>query len=479
MPSERPRGARFLVRFALLALLAASRLAGAADLVIADVTIIDPEDGRRSGMDVLVEEDRIVAVRPAGEPPPGAEVLDGRGRYLVPGLWDAHVHLTFFPEIDPATFARASLRWGVTSLRDTGIPLERMAEARAVAARMPAPNLYLAGPLVDGTPRVYDGANRFRPAIGVETGSVAETLAMVDRVAAAGADLVKAYEMLTPAQLRALVGRAHERGLPVTAHPPLQMTLEAVIEAGVDEFQHLRNLELACSREAEALHEARVRAFRDRDPETDGGTLRSSIHAAQRLRAYATLDEARCAAVVERLAAAEVHQTPTLALATFRTLARHEDAAWRRGFDVLGPRAARRWRADARTQTGIPATPTQQGLRDFGFMMIPRLAAAGVPIVAGTDSPIGFLTPGLALHEELDMLVAAGLDPLEALRSATIVPARLMGVDADFGRITPGRIADLVLLDADPLDEIRNTRRIHRVIRAGTAWAPEAFAPGD
>ncbi|MEE4299795.1 MAG: amidohydrolase family protein, partial [Pseudomonadales bacterium] len=426
----------------------------------------------------LIEDDRIVAVRNASdEIPAGATILDGRGRYLIPGLWDAHVHLTFFPEIDVATFARAALRWGVTSLRDTGIPLERMPGAREVAARLPAPNLYLAGPLIDGRPRVYDGANRFRPAIGVETGTVEESVAMVERVAAAGADLVKAYEMLTPAQFRAVVEAAHARGLIVTAHPPLQLTMEEVIDAGVDEFQHLRNLELACSREADALYEARLRAFAARDAETDGGALRSRIHASQRLRAYATYDERRCDAVIARLAEARVYQTPTLALATFRTLARHEDAAWRAGFDVLGPQAAARWRADAIAQSGVAPTAMQQGLRDFGFMITPRLAAAGVPIVAGTDSPIGFLTPGESLHEELDMLVAAGLTPLEALEAATLTPARLLGVDGEHGSVAAGRIADLVLLDADPLDEIRNTRRIPRVIRAGVPYQPEAFDP--
>ena len=160
-----------------------------------------------------------------------------------------------------------------------------MEEARAVEAASPAPNLYLAGPLIDGTPRVYDGANRFRPAIGIETDGVDEAVAMVNRVANAGADLIKAYEMLTPEQFMAIIEAAHARGLPVTAHPPLQLTMEEVIAAGVDEFQHLRNLELACSREHDALYEARVRSFRERDPETDGGTLRSTIHTAPRLRA--------------------------------------------------------------------------------------------------------------------------------------------------------------------------------------------------
>lgn len=470
-----PQGPRLL---ALVAILLLCRGAVGAELVITNVTVIDPLDGRRPGMDVRVEDDRIVSIAPAADAPPeGVTVLDGQGRYLLPGLWDAHVHLTFFPEIDVATFSRAALRWGITSLRDTGIPLERMAEARAVAARMPAPNLYLAGPLVDGTPLVYDGANRFRPAIGVETSTVAESVAMVEHVADAGADLIKAYEILTPAQFRAIVEAAHARGLPVTAHPPLQLTMDEVIDAGVDEFQHLRNVELACSREADALYEARVRTFRERDGETDGGALRSSIHAAQRLRAYATYDEARCDAVIRRLAEARVHQTPTLALATFRTIARHEDAAWRAGFEVLGPEAAARWRADAIAQTGVAPSPTQLGLRDFGFMILPRMAAAGVPIVAGTDSPIGFLTPGESLHEELDMLVATGLTPLEAITAATLTPARLLGVDADHGRVAPGQMADLLLLDADPLDEIRNTRRIHRVIRAGVAYAPETFDP--
>ena len=469
----------------LSALLLASALwsgspgAAAAELLVRNVTIIDPVDGRRPGMDVRIEDDRIVAIGPTAAPAAeaAADVVDGSGRYLLPGLWDAHVHLTFFPEIDPATFARAALRWGITSLRDTGIPEDRLEEARAVAAAMPAPNLYLAGPLIDGAPRVYDGANRFRPAIGVETGTVEETVALVEHLADAGVDLIKAYEMLTPNQFRALVQAAHDRGLKVTAHPPLQMYMEEVIAAGVDEFQHLRNLELACSREADALYEARIRSFRDRDAETDGGTLRGSIHTAQRLRAYATFDAERCDAIIEQLADAGVHQTPTLALATFRTLSRHDDAAWRDGFDVLGPEAAARWRRDAIAQTGVPPSETAQGLRDFGFMILPRLAEAGVPIVAGTDSPIGFLTPGLSLHEELHMLVAAGLTPMAALTAATLTPARLLGVDADYGRVAEGMVADLLLLDADPLDEIRNTREIHRVIRAGVPYEPEAFDP--
>ena len=143
-----------------------------ADVLIRDVTVIDPIAGRTPHQDVFIAGDRIASVsahdadRTFEE---GTDVLDGAGRYLIPGLWDAHVHLTFFPEITPEIFARASLRWGITSLRDTGIPLERMEEARAVEAASPAPNLYLAGPLIDGTPRVYDGANRFRPAIGIET----------------------------------------------------------------------------------------------------------------------------------------------------------------------------------------------------------------------------------------------------------------------------------------------------------------------
>ncbi|HSG87930.1 MAG TPA: amidohydrolase family protein [Pseudomonadales bacterium] len=459
----------------LLSLGVLSGVAAATDLVITNVTVIDPEAGRLPAMDVLIDGDRITEVRPAQAPPPDVPRIDGEGRYLIPGLWDAHVHLTFFDEIDVDTFARAALRWGVTTLRDTGIAEARMAEARAVGARMPAPNLYLAGPLIDGVPRVYDGANRFRPAIGVETATPAESAALVDRLAAGGADLIKAYEMLTPEQFVAVAEATRRHGLPLTAHPPLQMSMEAVIAAGVREFQHLRNLDLACSREADALLEARQRAFGTRDAETDGGELRGHLHATQRPRAYATFDPARCERMIALLAAAQVHQTPTLALSTFRTLSRHDDAAWRDAFDVLGPDAAARWRQDAIDQAGIPASAMALGLRDFAFEMVPRLAAAGVPIIAGTDSPIGFLTPGLSLHEELDMLVVAGLTPMQALTAATLTPARFMGVDDDFGRVAPGRVADLVLLDADPLDEIRNTRRIHRVIRAGVAYEPESF----
>ena len=290
-------------------------------------------------------------------------------------------------------------------------------------------------------------------------------------------DLIKAYEMLTPEQFRAVAAAARRHGLPLTAHPPLQLSMEEVVAAGVNEFQHLRNIDLACSREADALLDSRRRAFAERDEEVDGGELRGRLHREQRPRAYATLSADRCQVVIDLLAREQVYQTPTLALMTFRTLSRHDDAAWRAGFDVMGPEAAARWKRDALAQAGIAPTPVGQGLRDFAFEIIPRLAAAGVPIVAGTDSPISFLTPGLSLHEELDMLVVAGLTPLEALRAATLTPATLMGVDDDFGRVREGMVADLLLLDADPLDEIRNTREIHRVIRAGVAHDPRRFDP--
>jgi len=443
-----------------------------APLLIEDVTVIDAATGTRPGQSLLLSNGRIAALWPANDatqaPPLDGDTrrIDGSDRYLIPGLWDAHVHLDFLPEIDFAVFFDLALRHGITALRDTGGRLENLAAARAAAGTPQTPDLFVAGPLIDGMPPVYDGSSRFLPAIGMGHADRDAIAARVDTLAAAGVDFLKGYEMLTREQLATLVEAADRHGLKVAAHVPLSMSAGEAALTGVDDMQHLRNLELACARDHSGLLEERRALLEAADDET-GSALRRRIHERQRELALAEQDQGTCRFVVAALASTGVYQTPTLTMVTFRSLRLYADPAWGRSFDLLPEAAAARWRRDAVAYSEVPTPANAVPLAAWADGMVARLHQAGVPIMAGTDAPLGFLTPGLSLHKELELLVAAGLDPLDALRAATLTPAEFFGIDDDVGTIAPGKRANLVLLRADPLADIRHTRSIDAVVKDG------------
>jgi len=444
----------------------------AASVEITNVTVIDSARGSRSGMYVTIADGRITSVRDAPGRSPG-RVVDGTGKYLIPGLWDAHVHFAYEPELAPAMF-NLFLANGITSVRDTGgqldevMPWKRFAESGEV----PAPRVLVAGPLLDGVPRVYDGSAPFRPNLGVGIDSVEAARDAVDSLAAAGVDLIKAYELLAPEVFAAVVERAAEHGLPVTGHPPLSMHAADAAQ-GLDSIEHLRNLELACSAEADQLLEER-RALLAAGA-ADGGTLRGSIHAAQRGRAVATFSDQRCTELVAALRAADSWQVPTLTIVMPRVKQLYGRESWRANFQFLPEPARSRWTAGAESMDTSAPDEATVAHGAWASDMVRRLSDADVPIMAGTDTPIFFLTPGFSLHEELVNLVDAGLTPAQALAAATIVPARYFDLDSELGSIAPGMRADLVLLAADPLADIHNTQAIEAVIRAGQLFDREAI----
>jgi len=443
-----------------------------ASIVIADVAVFDPARGFIPHQQVIVRGDRIVAVQ-AERPAPAADqrVIEGRGGYLIPGLWDAHVHYGFVPGLDHVAMAKLLLANGVTSVRDTGGHLIALAPARAAARApgAPAPRLFVAGPLLDDTNRVYAGTAPGFPDISAGVGGPEAAAAAVDELAASGVDLLKSYELITPDVFRALLDRARHHGLPVTSHVPLSMDGLEVAASGVRGMEHLRNLELACARDhAELLAERRAMlANPDQQP---GWALRRDIHAAQREVAFASEDPVRCAAVIAALAEHRVFQSPTLTITSGDAARLFADPAWRATFRLLPPAVGAAWLATAEQRLQTPPAPLALAHTAWAVSMIPRLQAAGVPIMAGTDTPLGLLTPGFSLHEELRMLVEAGLSPREALVAATRTPAEFMGIEAELGTIEVGKLADLVLLDADPLADIGNARRIRAVIRGGAVF---------
>ena len=454
------------IGFAMVVVLSACAGSKQSATVITNVTAIDALGGERGPVDVVIVGDKIAAMG-AGEAKKyeAIEAIDGTGRYVIPGLWDAHVHLAYDKDIGFETFFPLSLAHGVTSMRDTGGHLNLLAEARAAAKADPSlPNLYVSGPLLDGEQRVYDGNGIPDLSVGLATPAAAR--AKVDELATAGVSFVKAYEMLNPEVFAAIADQAQSHGLPVAAHIPLSMTGQAAIAAGANDMQHFRNLEMACAANGLALLADRQTQLAN--PENlKANKLRSAIHASQRAPAVRNQDSAVCDEFIDSLAKADVFQTPTLTVTRFMVRRFFADAEWKKTFPLMRPDVAKSWAERSAKLKDLQPKSDDLAYDAWVMSMVKRLAAAGVPVMAGTDAPIGYLTPGASLHEELFMLVEGGLTTAQALRAATYEPARFLGVEKQVGSLDAGMTADLVLLSANPLADIRNIAKIDMVFKNG------------
>ncbi|HUF75474.1 MAG TPA: amidohydrolase family protein [Longimicrobiales bacterium] len=442
-----------------------------ADLVIENVTVIDARNGVRPGRTVAVRDDEIVSVEESGAPSDAVRVIDGSGRYLIPGLWDMHVHLTYDEALTsamPALF----LRWGVTNVRDTGglldelLPVVETMRAEGAAA----PRVFFAGPLLDGERVVYDGQGR--PEIGMSNSTVEDARANVAALAEAGADFIKIYELVSPQVFDALVTAAGEHGLPVAAHVPLSMRARSVAPR-VRSMEHVRNVELDCAAEPERLLQTRREELAGGGAEA-GADLRARLHALQRLPAIAAYDADECDQVLSTMGS--TIQVPTLRLNSFALRPPFARDDWYQALAAAPPAIAESWRAAGEAWRDAPVeqdtTFAAWSLRLVGWM-----DERGVPVGAGTDTPINYALPGYALHSELEMLVRAGLTPLEALGAATLRAAEFFDLESEMGAVEPGMRADLVLLAADPLDDISNTRRIEAVVFQGRLLDSSVEAP--
>ncbi|MCZ6717948.1 MAG: amidohydrolase family protein [Gammaproteobacteria bacterium] len=444
-------------------------------LVFVGVNIVDVNQGQiLADYSVVIEGNRIVEVGPSAQvnPPARVQVVDGSGRYLMPGLWDMHTHLfdVDTPGATEVTFPLLVAN-GVTGVRDTGAMLDLLLYWRdeVESGRVIGPRIIGTGRLVDGLPVVY-------PLMSTIVQSPDDGRQLVRSLALRGADFVKAYEMLRPEVFMAIVDEAQRRGLPVAAHVPLMVDAGDASDAGVRSFEHLRNIALACSEDAEALRRSRTELIEDGAGRV-GKELRSEIHWLQRPLAIAKYDAERCAALLGRLARNNTFQVPTLFVMTaqtqrpdrvnriqetFRFVPEVDRVAWEKNSTLVD-------------SYGPETESLRVAYKDWLFDLVRQMRDLDVPLLAGSDISVRWIVPGFSLHEELAILVQAGLTPGEALQTATVNPAKYFGHVDQHGAIRPGLLADLVLLDADPLSDIKNTSRIRAVVADGQYFDRESL----
>jgi imidazolonepropionase-like amidohydrolase len=417
-------------------------------VAIDDVTVIDVAQGRSLGpRTVVVDDGRIVSIASPRDThvPANAQRVDGRGRFLIPGLVDMHVHMFNLSSHRPPndwTFPLYVVN-GVTAVR----------EMRADAASLVLVRRWRKA-VDDGTlvaPRILAAG------IAVHGSSADDAARQVDAAADAGADFIKVFSGVPAAHWRAILAAARSRSQPVVGHVPAGVALLDAATAGQRSNEHLMQAYEACSSvESQLLDERHG---------LEGDALEGKRDA-QEARALAAFDPRICRRVAKTLAATGQVQVPTLVLANEDSMQQHlppsADSRWR----LLRTDEHTRWENFLAGYTAQDAALAKQRWPVAG-RIVSAMHQAGVPIMAGTDSPMPGVYPGFALHEEMAMLVESGLTPREALRAATFAPAQFLGIANKSGSIAVGKRADLVLLDADPTKDIRNTRRINAVLIDG------------
>ena len=433
-------------------------------IIIQNVTIVDAIDGARQNQSVVISGDRIIEVGLAEQvtAPEGAEVVDGSDKYLIPGLWDAHVHITNTPAMRQAMFPLFIVN-GITYVRDTAAELDDILAMREESVRLAesegmAPDVYILGHHIDGQWLSWDSS--------VSAVTPEQAMAHMDELEEIGVDEMKVYELLSPEVFHTVVQEAKERGYKVTAHVPLTMDVIEASNAGLSAMEHMQNLELACSGEWQEMLEERRRIIAE-GPELPGNEFRQSLQQAHYLRALQTQDAERCDEVLETLARNQTWQIPTLTITTLQGHRLYDRPEWRETFRYLPESVESDWleRAEQMSQT----ESSEQGLAytEWVETILPKLPELVIPIMAGTDMPLAQLIPGFSLHAELELMVEAGLTPLQVLHAATVAPAEWYGLEGEQGRIAEGMAADLLLLGENPLEDISATREIEAVVRAG------------
>ncbi|WP_192809988.1 amidohydrolase family protein [Actinomadura rudentiformis] len=437
--------------------------AAAADETIAltGVTVVDAT-GRppRRDMTVLVRGQRIAGLGRRGTVtiPAGARVLDLPGRFVIPGLCDAHVHSVPDERISPPLH----LVNGITTVREmSGSPLLHQWRERTRHGELLGPRSVIASRIVDGAPTIGD------PAVFTEVATADQARAAVRQARREGADFVKVYSRLPRDLHRVIADEARRCGIPFAGHCSDAVALTAASAAGQRSIEHLYGIWYDTSTREPELR-ARIAAMR-----IERGDYLHWMRETHHLEwdAATSYNPRKAARVFATLARNRTRMVPTLTV--YQVLDRPEEVDpndERLRYVPAAVAEGWRWALDHVIRAG--RTPQEiaqhRALLDRRQMLVGAMADAGVPIVAGTDAgDVPFQVPGFALHDELAALVRAGLSPVRALRAATIEAARLLGLDHLLGTVEVGKLADLAVLDADPLADIRNTTRIHAVLTRG------------
>src|SRR5580692_4087237 len=435
---------------ALAAAFVGAAAAAASPLAITHVTVIDTTGKPPMyDMTVIVKDQRIVDLGKSNtvHAPAGARLVDGSGKYLIPGLWDMHVHEVFGDWIprNEKVMPRLFVANGVTGVRDMGGDLDvlKVWRAEIAAGRLLGPRMIIAGPMLDGpVPRFPSSA---------PVANAADGRRWVDDLTHQGVDFIKIQSLIPRDGYFAAADESKKLGIVFAGHVPDAVRASEASNAGQKSIEHLTGVFEGCSTVEDELMAA---------PRGPG-----------RGRFLSTYDPERAKALIALFLKNQTWQVPTLYWERGEwlieqtnsgpdPLEKYAPVAWRdRTWPMFTRDISKGWSTD-------PVADREKFFQEE-LKMVGEMNRAGVPILAGTDTAAGVrVYPGFSLHDELELLVRAGLTPMEALQAATLNAGKYLDLP-DTGTIEKGKRADLVLLDSNPLVDIKNTRTIQSVVLAG------------
>ncbi|MBL8272005.1 amidohydrolase family protein [Steroidobacter sp.] len=442
---------------------------------ITNVRVVDTRTGTvGQPVDVELAGGRISAIRPAGSSPQAMKKHDGTGRFVVPGYWDMHVHVN----------GNDAEKWmlpmfavaGVTGVRDMNGDCfwasdcsESMVSMRSLQRRLESGEvlgprlLAIASAQVVGPRGLGDDAPSWSA-----PGNAADARRMVHESQKRGADFIKPYTSIPREAYFELLRAASASGLRLSGHVPMSVNVVEAAEGGQLSIEHAVTPALDCSTYSDGLHERYARwAARESEEGNERGYYPKVL---------ASFDSARCDKIISRIAKTRVWYVPTLLTRRFE--ARSDEKAFREDPRLrLVPTDVRTyWTDDADSQAKLFKEKPEQkrayvDFYELGVRLTGKMHAAGVPILVGTDALDSYSFPGSGFHDEMLELRKAGLSNAAILRAATLSAAEYLGREAEFGTVEPGKAADLVILNADPVQNIENAAKIEAVVLNGRLLA--------
>ena len=426
------------------------------DLLIRNVTVVDVKNGRLlPAQDVTVNAGRILSVHKAGNKGTAATIVDGKGKYLMPGLWDMHVHFGGGDTLVQENKDLLSLYilYGITTVRDAAADLSQYVlqwKKEIAGGTLEGPSIFTSGPKIEGYKSIWVG--------DLEVDNSKELAAALDSLKKLKVDFIKITDnTLKPALYLEALTEARKMGWKTSAHVPGALSLQQVSAAGLSSVEHISYMLKAGS----ANDENYARQIAEGKLTAKDMNIAIMDH----------FDTAHAIKVYKMLAKNGTAVVPTLSIIGTTAYLDKDSHQGDSMLRYIGPglRNTYAWRVERAAKDAPDAVEYRHRVFERAAGLLPIIQKSGMTIIAGTDAGYlnCFVYPGLGLHKELEAMVKYGLTPSEALKASIINGPAFLGKSADYGEVKEGKIADLLLLDANPLSDIANTQKIQAVILKG------------
>ncbi|MBT8209080.1 MAG: amidohydrolase family protein [Eudoraea sp.] len=434
------------------------------DLILSDARVVDLESGQVKIQDVLITRGIIQKLLPTGE---AAEIraierLSVEGAYLLPGFWDNHVHFRGGTDLvdQNRKFLGLFLAHGITTVRDAGGDLTPAIKEwqKEIASGKPGPTIYTSGPKIDGPNPTWAGS--------LEVNSPEDIKLALDSLQTLGIDFVKLYDSRISGELYLETLRQTDiLGLISSGHMPFSVTLEETVSAGIDAIEHLYYVMKGCA---------------DEELQVTQGIRNGTMGFWQAMpRLQQSYTDSTAQKTFDRLKANNVYVVPTLHIGRTLSYLDEADHSTDPYLNYLSQEFIKTYqgRINRALNASEQARKDRKALDDFFRELTAQLHQAGVGLLAGSDCGAynSYIYPGPSLHDELEALVSCGLSELEALQASAYHGPRFLKKEMDYGNIAEGKVADLVVLSENPLEDIRNTRKIEMVIKNGEVFDRESL----